>query len=139
MIVCLSFRTMGASVRGSVTYSASGSISSGNLISRYSPGHMVLAGEGARSTNARRATGLGPLGMVDPYLYTRSSLMNTSRLAGRTAISFISMNGVPARISTSRFSIMRPSNLDSRFSRVNEVLVSQITCRVEEPSAWCTD
>ena len=63
----------------------------------------------------------------------------TWRLAGRTAISLVSMKGVPASTSTSRFSTTRPSKVNVRSSRVNDKRVSPTTCRGDEPSAWWTD
>ena len=60
-------------------------------------------------------------------------------LAGRTAMSLVSIKGVPASTSTSRFSTTRPSKVKSRPSRLNEKRVSPTTCRGDEPSAWWTD
>ena len=60
-------------------------------------------------------------------------------LAGRTAISLVSMKGVPASTSTSRFSTTRPSKVNVRSSRVNDKRVSPTTCRGDEPSAWWMD
>ena len=63
----------------------------------------------------------------------------TCRLAGCTAISFVSMKGVPASTSMSRFSMTRPSKVNVRSSRVNDKRVSPTMCKGEEPSAWWTD
>ena len=56
---------------------------------------MVCDGVGARSMNAQRAAVLASVGAVDPYVYVVPSPRVTSRLAGRTAMSFTSMKGVP--------------------------------------------
>ena len=42
-------------------------------------------------------------------------------LTGRMVMSFVSMKGVPARISTSRFSTTRPLNVNVLLSRVSEI------------------
>ena len=63
----------------------------------------------------------------------------TCLLAGRTATSLASINEVPARTSTSRFSTTRPSKAKLCLPRVNERRVSPRTLRGEEPSAWWAD
>ena len=51
-------------------------------------------------------------------------------------MSLVSINGVPANISTSRFLTTKPSNENSRFARVNDRRVSTTTFSGEHPSAW---
>ena len=87
---------------------------SGNYIFRSSPSQMVLAGEGGRSTNDRRA-------VFDPYLYVVLSLRITSCLAGRRVMLFVS------KLQTSRFFMIRPLNLNAVLSKVNEMHVSPTT------------
>ena len=50
-------------------------------------------------------------------------------------ISLTSMNDVPAKTSTSRFSATRPSNTNSRLSRRKQKRVSPMTWIGEDPSA----
>lgn len=97
---CWSFRKLGESVRGAIAYSESGWASSGSCTSMKSPDQIVSLEGGARSTNARRAEALKP----------EEGDGVTSRLAGRSASSFFSMNRVLARMSISKFSTTRPSN-----------------------------
>ena len=55
---------------------------------------------------------------------------------GRMIMSFASMKGMPARISTSRFSMTRPLNVSVSLSRVNAILVSPTMDNGDDPSAW---
>ena len=112
----LRFRRVGASVRGSSAYSESGGASSGSCTSRNSQGQTVLEGVEARSTNALRTVVRGLGGALDPYVWIEPLPSSTSVLAGRTAMSFASVKGVPASTSTSRFSTTSPSNLKSVMS-----------------------
>ena len=51
----------------------------------------------------------------------------TWRLAGRTAMSLVSIKGVPASTSTSKLSMTRPLKVKSRPSQFNEKRVSLTT------------
>ena len=57
-------------------------------------------------------------------------------LAGRTVMSFVSMKGVPARISTSRFSMAIPLNVNVLLSRVSAILFWPTVSNGDDPSAW---
>ena len=57
-------------------------------------------------------------------------------LAGCMVMSFVSMKGVPARISTSMFSTTRPLNVNVLLSRVSAILVSQTKDTGDDPSVW---
>ena len=57
-------------------------------------------------------------------------------VAGRMVMSFVSMKGVPARISTSRFSTTRSLNVNVLLSRVSGILVSPTMDNGDDPSAW---
>ena len=111
--------------------------SAGRLTSTYSPCHtLVLVDDGARSTWARRiACRLRALSVV-PHVYVVPSARLMLRLAGLIATSLISMNGVPASSSTSRFCTTKPVNANLLFLRVRHMDVSPIMVRGEEPSAW---
>ena len=63
----------------------------------------------------------------------------TCLLAGHTATSLASINGVPPRTSTCRFSTTRPSKAKLCLPRVSERHVSPTNLRGEEPSAWWAD
>ena len=58
-------------------------------------------------------------------------------LAGRMEMSLVSMNGIPAKTSTWRFSTTKPSNENSWFAWVKDTQVSPTTFRGEHLSAWC--
>ena len=110
--------------------------SAGRLTSTYSPGHTVVLVDGARSTWARRITCRLRALLVVPYVYVVPSARLMLRLTGRIATSLISMNGVPATSSTSRFCTTKPVNANLLFLRVRHMDVSPIMIRREEPSAW---
>ena len=132
-------KALGQSLRGSSASKCSSTISCGRLISTKSQGQIVVRALGARKTLAH-GTFWGPGDSPDePYLYCVPSLVMTWRFAGLTEMSFSSMNGVPARTSTSRSLTTRPSNKNDFESRVNVSLTSPTTASGELPSAWWAD
>ena len=110
--------------------------SAGRLTSTNSPGHTVVLVDGARSTWARRIECRLRAVSVVPYVHVVPSARLMIRLAGRIATSLISMNGVPASSSTSRFCTTKPVNANLLFLRVRHMDVSPIMVRGDEPSAW---
>ena len=110
--------------------------SAGRLTSTYSPGHTVVLVDGARSTWARRIACRFRAVSVVPHVYVVPSASLMIRLAGRIVTSLISMNGVPASSSTSRFCTTKPVNENLLFLRVRHMDVSPIMVRGDEPSAW---
>ena len=77
-----------------------------------------LEGIEARSTKALRRVVRGLGVALDPYVQIEPLPSSTSLLAGRTAMSFASVKGIPASTSTSRSSTTSPSNVKSVMSGV---------------------
>ena len=112
-------KALGQSLCGSSASKSSSTISCGRLTSTKSLGQMVVRALSARKTLAR-PTFWGPGDWPDePYLHCVPSLVMTWHFAGRTEMLFCSMNGVPARTSTSRSLTTRSSNKNDFKSRVN--------------------
>ena len=65
----VSFVPLGASVRGSSAYTESGGASLGNATTKNSPGQMIVAVGGERSTMARSAAELIGTACWDPQLW----------------------------------------------------------------------
>ena len=114
-------------------------VSPGNSTSRNSPGKMVVEVGRECSTMAWCAVELIDTGCWDPELWIVPSPKITWHLAGHTAISLDSLKRAPARTSTSRFSMTRPSKINVWPPRVKGKCVSPTTCRGNEPSVWWTD
>ena len=110
--------------------------SEGRLTSTKSPGHTAMLVGGARSTWTRRTAYLLRALCVVPYVYVVPSARVMIRLAGRMVMSFISINGVPANISTSRFCTTSPQNWNVLFLRARDMVVSLTIVSGDDPSAW---
>ena len=77
---------------------------------------------------------------VVPYVYVVPCARVMIRLAGRMVImSLISINGVPANISTSRFCTTNPQNWNVLFLRARDMVVSPTIVSGDDPSAWLAD
>ena len=86
-----------------------------------------LEGIEARSTKALRRVVRGLGVALDPYVQIEPLPSSTSLLAGRTAMSFASVKGIPASTSTSRSSTTSPSNVKSVMSGVKVLRISSTT------------
>lgn len=73
------------------------------------------------------------------FLQPRSRVLWLIYPYWRIAMSLFSMNGMPASTSLSRFSTTSPSKYSLWLSRTKVSLVSPITLRGDEPSAWWAD
>ena len=109
--------------------------SEGRSTSTKSPGHTVVLVDGARSTWTRRTACLLSALCVVPYVYVVPSARMMIRFAGRMVISFTSINGVPASISTSRFCTTSPQNWNVLFLRARNMVVSPTIVSGDDPSA----